>query len=85
MPIELTPEQERRLLEVLESCRFSTPEEALEAALGHFEGSIDELNQLITEGLKSGPSVEVNDAFWLQLDHKTNGLLQELRHRQNHL
>jgi hypothetical protein len=77
MPIEL--------IAILESGAYRTPEEALDSAIANlestvdhdFEGSIDELNQLIVEGLNSGPSIEVNDDFWRQLDAKTDKLLLE--------
>jgi Arc/MetJ-type ribon-helix-helix transcriptional regulator len=85
MPIQLTPEQEQRLHSFVDAGTYSTPEEVLDAALSAFEsshenvfeGSAEELNQLLMEGLNSGDPIEVDDAFWQELKIKTDKMIDE--------
>jgi Arc/MetJ-type ribon-helix-helix transcriptional regulator len=70
MPIQLTPEQEQRLQAVVNAGAYASAEEALDAALTvvekttahNFEGTQQELEDLLTEGLASEELSE--EEFW---------------------
>jgi len=75
MAIQLTPEQERRIQAVVKAGAYPPAEEALNAAVAvvetaaapGFEGTPDELETLLLEGLNSGEPIEAHDAFWNRL------------------
>jgi hypothetical protein len=75
MALQLTPEQERRIQAVVNAGACRSTEEALNAALAvvetvavpDFEGTQDELETLLLEGLKSGDPIEADEAFWNRL------------------
>ena len=85
MSIQLTPEQERRIQAVVNAGAYRSTEEALNAALAvvetvavpDFEGTHDELEALLLDGLRSGEPVEADDAFWSCLTNKTDRMAAE--------
>jgi hypothetical protein len=89
MAIQLTPEQEQRVKAAVNSGACPSAEEALDAAVAAmesiasagFEGTVEELDALLTEGLDSGDAVEANDAFWRRLTEKTDQMVDEHRAR----
>jgi Arc/MetJ-type ribon-helix-helix transcriptional regulator len=90
MPLQLTPEQERRIHAVVNSGAYRSTEEALNAALAavetvavpDFEGTQDELEALVLDGLDSGEPVESDDAFWGRLTMETDRIAAEHRARK---
>jgi len=80
MALQLTPEQERRIQAVVNAGAYRSTEEALNAALAvvetvavpDFEGTQDELETLLLDGLDSGEPVEADDAFWSRLTKETD-------------
>ena len=92
MAIQLTPEQERRLAAVVNAGAYPSAEEALNAALAAvettaahgFEGSPDELDHLLLQGLNSGEPVEMNETFWQRLTTETDQLVVEHQARKPH-
>lgn len=85
MPIQLTSEQEKRIQAVVDVGAYTSPEEVLDAALTFiesayepgFEGTQQELEALLLEGLTSGEPVEVNEAFWMRLTKETDQMIIE--------
>jgi Arc/MetJ-type ribon-helix-helix transcriptional regulator len=85
MPLQLTPEQERRIQAVVKAGAYRSTEEALNAALAvveavavpDFEGTQDELETLLLDGLNSGKAIEADDAFWNRLTMETNRIAAE--------
>jgi len=81
MPIQLTPEQEQRLQAVVNAGAYGSAEEALEVALTvvekaaarTFDGTQDELEGLLMEGLGSNELSE--EDFWHSVDSQTNTML----------
>lgn len=81
MPLQLTPEQEQRIQAVVSIGAYSSVEEALDAALiavetasaPDFEGTHEELEGLLAEGLASQELTE--DQFWNSVDRETNAML----------
>ncbi|MFN7924530.1 MAG: hypothetical protein U0Q16_30795 [Bryobacteraceae bacterium] len=84
MPIQLSPEQEQRLQAVVDTGVYPSAEAALDAALAGventalhgFEGSPQELEALLSEGLEGEP-IAADEAFWGQLFHETDGMVSE--------
>lgn len=85
MAIQLTPEQEQRIQAVVKAGAYDSTEEALDAALAAvevaaapgFEGTQEELEQLLAEGLDSGEPVEADAAFWTRLRADTDRMVAE--------
>lgn len=85
MAIQLTPEQEQRIQAVVKAGAYPSAEEALNAALAvvetatapGFEGTQDELETLLLEGLNSGTPLEADDAFWNRLRAETDRMAAE--------
>ena len=85
MAIQLTREQERRVQAVVNAGAYSSAEEALDAAVAaleiaaapDFEGTKEELEQLLLEGLDSGDPVEGDEAFWNRLRAETDQMVTE--------
>ena len=80
MSIQLTPEQEQRIRTVVNAGAYHSAEEALDAAVAavevaavpDFEGTQQELEELLLEGLNSGDPVEADQAFWNRLTAETD-------------
>ena len=80
MAYQLTSEQERRIDAVVAAGAWRSAEEALNAALAavenvavpDFEGTLDELETLLADGLNSGEPVEANHAFWHRITTETD-------------
>jgi len=85
MTIQLTPEQERRIQSFVDSGLYSSTAEVVDAALAAveqeatpgFEGSQEELEALLLEGLHSGEPVEADEAFWNRLRAETSRMAAE--------
>jgi Arc/MetJ-type ribon-helix-helix transcriptional regulator len=83
MTIRLTAEQERRVQEVVSRGAYESVEEVVEAALAAveqravpgFEGTPEELDSLLAEGLASKELSELE--FWRSVDGRTDALLAE--------
>lgn len=81
MAIQLTPEQEQRIQAVVSTGAFPSVQEALDAAVTAveiaaapvFEGTQEELEGLLHEGLASKPISE--EEFWDSIDRETNAML----------
>jgi Arc/MetJ-type ribon-helix-helix transcriptional regulator len=81
MTINLTPEQERRVEAVMRRGAYNSVEEVMDAALiaveqralPGFEGTEQELDALLAEGLASKQLTERE--FWDSVDQRTNSLL----------
>jgi Arc/MetJ-type ribon-helix-helix transcriptional regulator len=81
MSIQLTPEQEQRIRTVVNAGAYGSAEEALDAAVTAvelaaapgFEGTQDELEGLLMEGLASKELPE--EEFWDSVDRETNAML----------
>jgi len=83
--MQLTPEQERRIQSFVDSGLYSSPADVVDAALAaveqqatpDFEGSQQELEALLREGLNSGEPVEADEAFWNRLTVETDRKMAE--------
>ncbi|HXL21867.1 MAG TPA: hypothetical protein VOA78_05330 [Candidatus Dormibacteraeota bacterium] len=83
MTIHLTPEQERRIQEVIRRGAYGSLEEVVEAALTAveqrtvpgFAGTQEELDALLAEGLASEQIAE--DEHWSAVDRQTEAMLAE--------
>ena len=90
MAIQLTPKQEQRIKAVVTAGAYPTTEEALDAAVAAvesvaapgFEGTQEELEALLAEGLNSGDPVEADETFWRQLTEKTDQMAAEHQARK---
>ncbi len=88
MRIPLTPEQERRISSITERGDYDSVEEVVEAGLSAleqrtipgFEGSQEELEALLLEGLASKTLSETE--FWDAVHRKTAKLIEEHEHGQ---
>jgi hypothetical protein len=80
MALQLTSEQEERIRSVVKTRAYLSAEEALDAAVAAvgvaaapgFEGTMDELEELLLEGLNSGEPVLADENFWNRLRTKTD-------------
>ncbi len=85
MSMQLTPEQEQRIRAVVRAGAYPSPQEALDAAIAAvevaaapgFEGTQEELEELLLEGLNSGEAVEADESYWNSLRAKTNVIARE--------
>ncbi|MFZ0960302.1 MAG: hypothetical protein WAO35_05305 [Terriglobia bacterium] len=83
MAIQLTPEQERRVHDVVSRGAYESVEEVVDAALAAveqrtvpgFAGTEEELDALLAEGLASKELAE--GEFWGSVKAQTNALLRE--------
>lgn len=83
MAIQLTLEQAQRIQAMVDTGAYASPKEALDAALAAveqaaavgFEGSEQELEALLIEGLSSEELSE--EQFWDSMDRRTRELLAE--------
>jgi Arc/MetJ-type ribon-helix-helix transcriptional regulator len=92
MSLQLTPEQEQRIRTVVNAGAYRSAEEALDAAVAaveiaaapDFEGSQEELENLLLEGLNSGESVEADENFWNRLKVETDKIAAGHLARKSH-
>jgi len=90
MSIQLTPEQEQRIRTVVNAGAYRSAEEALDAAVAaveiaavpDFEGTPEELEELLLDGLNSGEPVEVDEKFWNGLRAETDRIATEHQARK---
>jgi Arc/MetJ-type ribon-helix-helix transcriptional regulator len=90
--MQLTPEQEKSIQAVVSAGAYTSAEEALDAAVAavettaspDFEGSHEELDVLLREGLSSGEAVEADEAFWKRLRAQTDQMVTEHQARKRH-
>ena len=83
MTIHLTPEQERRVRDVISRGAYGSVEEVVEAALAAVEqrvvpgfgGTPEELDTLLAGGLDSQELTE--DEFWESVKARTDALLSQ--------
>ena len=81
MSIHLTPEQEQRIQAVIQRGAYDSVEEVMEAALAAveqravpgFQGTPQELDSLLAEGLASRELSE--EEFWDSVNGKTDAML----------
>ena len=92
MAIQLTPKQQQRIDAIVRAGAYPSVEEALDAAVAAvesfaspgFDGTQEELEEFLAEGLRSGEAVEADDAFWDRLKAKTDPILREHPRRKRH-
>ena len=92
MSLHLTPEQEQRIQTVVSAGAYRSAEEALDAAVAaveiaaapDFEGSQEELEALLLEGLSSGDPVDADENFWNKLKVETDTIAAEHLARKTH-
>ena len=80
MSIQLTPEQEQRIRSVVNAGAYRSAEEALDAAVAaveiaaapDFEGTQEDLEELLLAGLNSGDPAEADENFWNRLRAETD-------------
>lgn len=85
MMINLTPEQERRIQEVISRGAYDSVEQVVDAALvaveqatvPGFEGTQQELEALLAEGLASKEISE--EEFWTSVNKKTDAMMAEYK------
>jgi Arc/MetJ-type ribon-helix-helix transcriptional regulator len=85
MMINLTPEQERRIQEVISRGAYDSVEEVVDAALvaveqatvPGFEGTQQELEALLADGLASKEVSE--EEFWASVNRRTDAMLAEYK------
>ena len=90
MAIQLTAEQEERILAAVNAGIYPSAKEALDAAINSvdpasapgFEGTPQELNELIMEGINSGEPVVADAAFWSRLIDDTDLIIAEHQNRE---
>lgn len=83
MTIQLTPEQQQRIQAVIERGSYESVDEVVEAALTaveqrivpSFDGTADELETLLAEGLASREFTE--SEFWESVNTQTDTMLSE--------
>ena len=91
MSIQLTPDQERRVQSFVDSGLYTSTQDVVDAALAAveqairgFEGSREELEELLLEGLDAGEPVEADESFWNRLRAETDGMVAEHQVRKPH-
>lgn len=85
MAIQLTPEQEQRLQAIVATGAYPSVKDALDAAVTAvevapapgFEGTLEELEELILEGLNSGEPVPYDEAFRQILISQTDQMIAD--------
>jgi Arc/MetJ-type ribon-helix-helix transcriptional regulator len=78
--IQLSPEQEQRIRTLVNAGAYRSAEEAIDAAVTaveiaaapNFEGTQEELEELLLECLNSGEPVEADQALWNHLTAETD-------------
>jgi Arc/MetJ-type ribon-helix-helix transcriptional regulator len=92
MSLRLTPEQEQRIQTVVNAGAYRSAEEALDAAVAaveiaaapDFEGTQEELEELLLDGLHSGEPVLADENFWNRLRAETDDMATEHKARKRH-
>lgn len=92
MSIQLTPDQEQRIWTVVNAGAYRPAEEAIDAAVAaveiaaapNFEGTREELEELLLDGLNSGEAVEVDETFWNRLRAETDRIATGYQTRKPH-
>jgi Arc/MetJ-type ribon-helix-helix transcriptional regulator len=90
MAMQLTPEQEQRIRAVVNTGAYLSPQEALDAAVAAvetvaapgFEGTQEELEELLAAGLTSGEPVEADEAFWDRVTAETGRMAADHQARK---
>ena len=90
MAILLTQEQEERIQAIVNAGAYPSAREALDAAVAAVEiaavpdseGTHEELEELLLEGLNSGEPVEADETFWNRLTAETDRMVVEDRARK---
>lgn len=85
MPLQLTPEQEIRIRTVVDTGAHRSTEEAIAAAVSAveiaavpgFDGSSQELEELLLEGLNSGTAIVADADYWNRLRAGTDAIAAE--------
>ncbi len=85
MAIQLTPDQEQRIQAIVSAGAYPSAEEALDAAVAAvevaatpgFEGSQEQLDKMLLDGLNSGEAAQVDDAYWSRLRAETDAIARE--------
>jgi len=93
MSIQLTPEQEQRIRTIVNAGAYRSVEEVLDAAVTaveiaaapDFEGTEEELEKLLLEGLNSGESIEMDENFWNRLRAEAGAMATEHQARKSRL
>jgi len=92
MSLQLTPEQEQRIRTVVNTGAYRSTEEALDAAVAaveiaaalDFEGTQQELEELLLESLNSAEPVDADETFWNRLRAETDAMAKEHQTRKFH-
>ena len=92
MSIQLTPDQKQRIWTVGNAGAYRSAEEAIDAAVAaveiaaapNFEGTREELEELLLDGLNSGEAVEVDETFWNRLRAETDRIATGCKTRKPH-
>ena len=92
MSIQLTPEQERRIRTVVNAGAYGSTEEAIDVAVAAvelaaapgFEGTQEELEVLLQEGINSGAPIAADEKFWNRLGAEINSVAMEHRAGKSH-
>ena len=85
MSIQLTPDQERRVQSFVDSGLYTSAQDVVDAALAAveqlathgFDGTQEELEELLLDGLNSGEPIEADESFWSRLKAETDGMVAE--------
>jgi len=84
MAIQLSPEQESRIQSLVEKGFRESPAEVLDYLLRYaeleeigFEGTPEEFDALMLEGLNSGEGEEITDEFWNRIEAETDQMAAE--------
>jgi putative addiction module CopG family antidote len=85
MSIQLTPDQERRVQSFVDSGLYTSAQDVVDAALAAverlathgFEGTQEELEDFLLEGLNSGEPIAADESFWNRLRAETDGMVAE--------
>jgi len=85
MAIQLTPDQEQRIQAIVEAGTYPSAEEALDAAVAAveiaaapgFEGSREEIENMLLDGIDSGEAAQVDEAYWSRLRAETDAIAGE--------
>jgi len=92
MAMQLTSDQEQRIQAIVNAGAYASVEEALDAAVAaietaacvDFEGTQEELDELLMEGLNSGQPIEADEVFWERLRKETDRMVSEHQSRMPH-
>jgi putative addiction module CopG family antidote len=90
MSIQLTPDQERRVQSFVDSGLYTSAQDVVDAALAvverwaihGFEGTHEELEELLLDGLNSGEPIEADESFWNRFRAETDGMVAEQQVRK---